>query len=335
MKKTYLFNLAALLTVTGSFIIAGCSGGSGSSSSASVFSEEKVEDTITDIDSYFPGCTSKSTVLAAASGVVELADGPGPLYKVIKLMAQRGEPKISTAGYMPAYTQEISGDCGGSISYDYEHASGVSTSNFIFNNFCADDSANNGSATTLDGDLMYRVNGVPGDYGPVLSSTTTTANSLAVDSGGDVTSYSFSNLTYTYGTPSENPPAPTAANPDTITLTSASFQFGSLSKTHTLTNTNMTIVSAGEGIEMSINAGRYSSSSSGYMDISTTSPLIIDGNGDITDGTIVLAGQEGTITLDVQPGGDIDVSLDGEQMNQGVDCSDSLSSFGGIFGQLP
>ncbi len=318
-----------------------CGGGGGSgddgvgtSAAKADLSETSVQSAVDNIDSYVPGCEAVgATPLAfadpsAASGaIIELVD-------LFRLAAERAtdEADVRTLALTAIGGQTLEGDCGGTAEISSNHESGTTTFSVSFNNFCMEDSESSSGQTELAGNLTLKEIGTPTDFGPSISRVTAAAPSLTVVSDGETTTLSLGELSYNYGTPGVTPGTPTQASPDRITIDRVTIDYVSQDKRHSLSNLSANTWEAGTDMVVDIASGRYDTTSSGYVDISTDSPLVLDIDGVLTGGSLNLSGADGTVTITPSPAGvDIfDVAVDGQSLDTAVDCS----SGGGLLSQL-
>lgn len=235
---------------------------------------------------------------------------------------------------LPAFDDQlIEGDCGGTVEISRNHDSGTTTFSVSFNDFCTEDSESSSGQTKSDGSLTLKEIGTPTDSGPSISRVTATVPSLKVVSDGETTTLSLDELSYVYGTPGVTPGTPTKANPDQITIDGVTIDYVSRDKRHSLNNFSANTWEDGTDMVVQIDKGRYDTTSSGYVDISTGSPLVFDiDEGVLTDGSLNLSGADGNVTITPSPNGvDIfEVAVDGQSLDTTVDCT----SGGGLLSQL-
>jgi len=306
----------------------------GTSSTNADLSETSVQTAVDNIDTYVPGCEPVGVTplafaapSAAPAAVIELVD-------LLRLAAggATDEANVRTLALPAIGGQTIDGDCGGKADISSNHESGTTTFSVSFTNFCVEDSTSSSGQTNLDGALTLKEIGTPTDFGPEISRVTATVPSLTVVSDGETTTLTLGELSYDYGTPGVTPGTPTQATPDRISIDRVTIDYVSKGKKHSLSDLSATTWEAGSDMVVGIDKGRYDTTSSGYVDISTGDPLVLNPDGVLTGGSLDLSGADGTVTVTPSPAGiDIfEVAVDGQSMATAVDCS----SGAGLLSQL-
>lgn len=333
MKRNgFQFGLITLavcaVALLGLMSIVGTGGGGGDTAAVAQadLSEDTVRDAVAGIEEYVPVCKGATvdSLLKTITG-----DESGVLNVVVQKATKSLKTTVTRAD-IPEFSEDtIAGTCDtdpGQLVVTREHASGITTYTFIFDNFCMASDSDPDNPTVIDGDLTYTTVGTPSDDGPVISKLRVSATSLTVTNANEETAISIDQLEYTFGTPGVEPPVPTEGAPDTITLGTLVVDYVSMGKTHKLENLNATVYESGDDAVAAITSGRYVTTSSGYVDIATTEPLVINIDNGLVGGVVTLTGANGVVTLTPQvteegANGIIDIALNGEALDIVVDCS--------------
>jgi hypothetical protein len=340
-NKTTLAICLAFIAVPVGFV--GCGGGGGgadgsntnpNTGSAAQVSETSAKDGLTWIETTIPGC-KQTTATAQAVANQSTQDAVKQASVLKQVVSMLSEAKgISGTTRMPYGTsQQFAGDCGGTLNLANEHSNGITTYTIAFDNYCSvDDSTNPPQQSKVSGTLTAQQIGTPSNSGPIVSSFTASTNLLTITSKGETTRLTLNNLAITYGTPGVGSPgAPTQAKPDQLTINQASVNYVSQNRTHTLTNMNASSYDSGDNSVMNITSGRYATTSHGYVDLTTSQPLVISSDGQFISGTMNLTGADGNV-VQVTPtstAGKYDVKLNGTPLGKGLDCSGAQGLLGG------
>lgn len=314
MRKLYWqVGLAASLSTVAA-LLAACGGGSsggggggglytGKTTQATV-SEQSVKDALGSVKEVLPSCTATGVAKVVA---VEQDQGLASALKVVKLTLQQPTAKKvgKTVALIPStQPQSATGTCGGSISYPtWSHSSGTTTIAVKFDNYCTKDSSNN--STTINGTLSAVDAGTPTNSGPVTNKFTANIPLLTVvekNSAGTVTASESISLTGFEYVPQ------TGVTPSLTTL-AGTFKMGSLevkddknSKSYKVENVNVTTGAAGSDMQVTVSA-RIFRGTSGYSDITTNVPLVVDSSQKLKSGEITFTGAGNSkATLTAVPG---------------------------------
>jgi hypothetical protein len=321
VKRFYLLSGCTMLffaaAIFGLFACGGSSGGGsgGSGGGKAELSEARVVESLTIIEDTVPGCQVTNTSMAAA---------PVALMK----SALDNDSALSNIRNMSAFQlDEIAGDCGGTLSIDSEHKSGNTTYLVVFNNFCFyDEEAVTPQEVIINGKLKGVEEGTPSDSGPIISGMrANTEGKLTIQTGDETISISLDDLRVKHGNPSTwEPDPPTAANPDRLTIKQVSIDMKNQGLSHTLKNIEAEIHESGDNQIMEIFSGTYNTGKD-YVDVYTTTPLVIDEGGNMTGGTIAVEGDGDIVTISRAPGtpaGVLELRRNGVKINKNLDCSE-------------
>ncbi len=199
------------------------------------------------------------------------------------------------------------GDCGGRITYPvYNHSNGTTTGTYAFQNYCSIDD-DTGERTTLNGEITFTNVGTPSSSGPITSKIEASSPSGVTEvtksaSGAQISSrkIAFEDYVYTPGVPGGEP---TSSKPDKLTAKSFSITDQVTSKTYRQTDYQMTYFTTASGGEQMTVSGRGYRSNGEYFNVSTTTPVTSDSNGNFTGGKITFTGGNNTTAvLTVVPG---------------------------------
>lgn len=293
--------------------IAGCGGGS-SSSGSSVYSgkttqatidSQSVNDTLASVDEVIPSCTA-----AGLPAKVALSAPQGALatLKILKrtlppAASKRAGKSVSLISSTPPAPS--SGSCGGTLSYPtWNHSSGTTTISIKWNNYCTIDSTS-GNHETVNGTMTAVDVGTPSPSGPVTTKLTANIPSLTVvetTAGGTVVASESVALSGFQYTPQAGT-TPTLANPlGTTVLTSFEMADVKNNKSYKIQNLNLTTSASGTDTQMTMSV-RVFRSTSGYSDVTTPVPLVVDANGNLKAGKVTFTGANGSnASLTVVPG---------------------------------
>lgn len=321
MKRFYVLSACTMLffaaAIFGLFACGGSSssGDSGGSGSKAQLSEARVVESLTVIEDTVPGCRVTDASMAAA---------PIALMK----SAISNDSALSNIRNMSAFQlDEIAGDCGGTLRIDSEHKSGNTTYLVDFNNFCFyDEETVTPQEVIIHGKLKGVEEGTPSGFGPIISGfRANTEGKLTIQTDDETISISLDDLRVKHGNPSTwEPDPPTAANPDRLTIKQVSVDLKNQKISHTLKNVEAEIHESGDNQIMEIFSGTYNTGSD-YVDVYTTTPVVIDEEGNMTGGTIAVEGGDDIVTISRAPGtpaGVLEIERNGVKINKNLDCSE-------------
>lgn len=319
------FTVVSLFSVVVLLSACGGSGGGGSSSTAlysgktsqAAIDEQSVKGTLAGMQDIFPSCS--------ATGVSKVATGKvKPLLAVVKTARLVLQPTISkrvgkSVSLLATTTPSPrTGDCGGTLTYPtYSHSSGTTTMSVKWDNYCTTDSF--GNRTTFNGTLSAVDAGTPTASGPVTSKLTTEIPRLTVvevNSSGTVIANETIRLIGFEYLPAAGASANLANLPGTIRLSSFELNEDKTGKAYMLQNLNMTTSIVGSDTQMTI-SGRIFRGTSGYADLTTDTPLVIDSSQNLKSGAISFTGTNGskaTLTAVAGTGQAFSVAVNGTSL---------------------
>lgn len=301
---------ASVCTVTALFAACGGGGGggggglySGKTTPANI-TAESVKSTLASVTDIFPSCS--------ATGVTKTALDTTPVLSVVKIAQKMLPPTVakksgkSVALLSTTAPPTKNGDCGGTLSYPtYSHAGGDTTMSVKWDNYCTTD-ISTGNKTTLNGTLSAFDDGTPGANGPVTAKLTASIPNLTVvekNAAGTI----ISSETITLSGFEYVPAAGASSSDPTGTIKLSSFEAvdNKNNKQYKLENMNVTTskVGAGAGADTQVTlSGRIYRGTSGYSDLATETPLVIDSNENLKAGAISFSAGTHKATLTAVPG---------------------------------
>ncbi len=297
-KSTKISTLGAIAIAASAGLVVSCGGGGDSNDDgplapAATINAESVAEGIELVSALIPVCSGPGvSQMAAIQG--DLA--PAKIVWLAKKFAQAQSPqrRILALGSVPP--ADMLGGCGGRLTYPasaYSHLNGVTTATLAFENYCTVNTDTN-TRLVLSGNLAFVDNGTPSASGPIrnwisadspagVTIATQDANGQAIDS----MVVSFSNFRYTVGIPGGDP---TAASPDRFTLGELATTTQSTGKTYRATGVSAEMFATPSGGEQATISGRAYRSNGEYVDVTTSTPLVLDVNGNPTAGALRFSG---------------------------------------------
>ena len=241
-------------------------------------------------------------------------------------LAMMADGRRHTLAYTSTKPADRTGDCGGRISYpSYQHVNGVTTATMRWDNYCETDSET-GDTQVVDGSWSFVETARPGASGPVrLRYEASSPQGLTIidkDKTGKVigsqrlvvTGYASS-----VGVPGGDP---TAANPDRLRVAEWQVHNALTGKVYRQTGySSSTFTTAAGGEQTTISGRGYRST--GYYDLSTTSPIVTNADGDVLSGTLTSSGADGqAVVLTLVPGPDFQATMtvDGKAVGNAPAC---------------
>jgi len=310
-------------------LLSSCSGGGSSSSSNSnstglyggktsqaTIDTQSVKDTLASVKDIFPSCTATGVSKAA---VKVQPDGALAVIKSVqRMLPPRTAKKTgkSTALISSTAPASKSGDCGGTLSYPtYSHSSGTTTMSVKWDNYCTTDTS--GNTTTYNGTLSAVDAGTPTASGPVTTKLTANIPSLSIvekNSGGTI----LSNETIALDSFEYVPTAGASSSDLSGTVKFTSFETKDIKNNneYKLENVNLSTGKVGTDTQLSF-SGRIYRGKSGYSDLTTDTPLVVDADQNLKSGQISFTGAGGhkaTLTVASGTGQTFTVQVDGTQL---------------------
>ncbi|RJP87709.1 MAG: hypothetical protein C4518_11750 [Desulfobacteraceae bacterium] len=314
---------------------AGCGGGGGSDNSdnsgsvtqAAVIDEASVTDEMKFIEESVPGCqvVEATEIVAGVMGWQPLRDPSGALARLFATLTAARNQTVDYLISIDLAPMEIQGDCGGSLTIGSSHLNGVTTFTLVFEDFCAsDDTLSPPVQTKINGKLIARQVGTPSAGGPIISRyTAETDGKLTIASGTEKVSLTLDDFIYTLGAPGIEPGIPTQTSPDQVAMDQLVINFETRKRVMSLTNLRATSYESGDNTVLEMTSGRLSLGGKGYVDMSTSQPLVSSSDGDIVSGAVDFAGANGNVATVIagDETGKFNVEINGEPMDQCMDCS--------------
>lgn len=311
------------ITLIGLAALAASCGGSGGSDGGTPATQTSINSSsaraaAADATAFVPICSNTG---ATATG----QPGARLLVTALDLLQQRhqarlaarpvtgGKRALALSGTQPP---DVLGTCigrGGRYGYSsYSHSSGVTTATLTFSNYCTVDSAT-GQEEVLNGSMTFVNTATPTDSGPI--STKFTGDSTGITAlvrtpaGSTVSSetLAFSGLVYDVGVPGGSP---TAASPDRMVVAEVSQTNAVTGKLRRQTNFAMSSFDTPSGGSQMTYTTRGYRSNGEYFDLSTTTPVTTDAEGDYTGGAFTFTGSAGSsAVLTLVPGATLQATL--------------------------
>jgi hypothetical protein len=326
--------LILVLALTPLFFM-GCGGGGGSDDSdngggatnAAVVDETSVNKSMVFVEETIPGCqmVEATEIAAGVMGSRTISNQSGALVSLFNTLAAARNQTTENLTSIAIEPQIIEGDCGGTMTITSAHLDGVTTVTLLCNNFCSpDETTDPPGEIKINGKLIVKEVGTPSDLGPVISKyTAATEGELTVVTDADQVSLTLNNFAYTFGSPGVEPGVPTQSNPDQVTMGQLTVNFVTQNRVITIANLNATSYESGDNDVIAMSSGRFSISDKGYVDVSTSQPLIMNSDGDLVSGEVVFEGANDNVVTVTSGGesGTFSLKLNGEPMDKGMDCS--------------
>jgi hypothetical protein len=259
-------------------------------------------------EGYVPVCTANGS-----TGKVTLDDSRENVatIKAINLIVEQSSPKIlalrAIGSSAPA---DVAGTCGGFLRYkNWSHASGSTTGTLSYENYCYK-VITTGDKTTINGEIPFSAPGTSGTVGPVTSKITAsspTKMTIKTTSSTNVTKLNaeiaFDNLELTPGTPVSGGGTTNATNPDNYKVGKVATKNITTGKQAMLENVAVTMVKTSNGGTKENISGRMYDTDIGYLDVTTTTPILIDSAGIHTAGVLTISGSNpaNNATLTIAP----------------------------------
>lgn len=274
-----------------------------------------VKDGLTGIKDIMPSCTAKGVSRPATAAETNSVLG---IIKTASLLAQPTTAKRvgkSVALISPSPQASKNGTCGGTLSYPtYSHASGTTTVTMKWDNYCT--TGGDGNKTTYNGTLSMVDAGTPGPNGPVTNNLSANVPSLSVvekTATGTVVSNETIALTGFVYTPVTGATADLSNLPGSTKFTSFEARDLKNSKDYKFENMTITTSKSGSDTQLTV-SGRVYRGTTGYSDLTTDTPLVMDSNQNLKTGKVTFTGANGhkaTYTATTGTGQNFTVAVDG------------------------
>ncbi len=327
--------LLALAIGLAGMAFVGCGGGGGGdddggttapTTGTSDLTPDTVESTLARVADFVPGCSVSGSAARVA------ADGTGAFSAFAEAVGSQLNLKraLRTAPYTIPETT-IPGSCAdnpGSIVMSGEHDNGDTSLSLVFNAFCAENDAT-GEQVIVDGSVSAFEDGTPSDTGPIVEAVDVDSPGLTVESGGTSVTMTLSGLHYVFGVPDGDP---TAENPDVLTLTSLTVTDNTTGEVSQVTNLTIKTYDSGDSTVVIVDSGTMCLPDTGCVDIETETPFVMDADGNVTSGSLLITGSDGntvTVTADPTKPGAFAVAVNGSELEgTELDCSDASGDAG-------
>lgn len=296
-------SLAALLSACGS-------GGNGTAplyngkTTQANIGVQSVKITLAGVQEVIPSCTATGLAKQVAGRQSEsvraiLKITRRALQPALSIRLAKSVSLISTTAPLG-----LNGDCGGTLSYPaYSHSGGTTTMLLKWDDYCTTDIS--GNKTTYDGTLSVVDKGTPGTAGPVTTKLTAGVPALAIverNSVGTVISSVKIALTGFEYLPDSGASADPSNLPGSTTLKSLEVKDVLNNRVYKLADVAATTVKSASDTQLSM-TGRIYQGTTGYTELATDNPILIDPTGNLKSGTISFTGAEGhKALLTVVPG---------------------------------
>ncbi|HSW27955.1 MAG TPA: hypothetical protein VLH75_00560 [Longimicrobiales bacterium] len=309
MKSTprFVASVCALAALSVAAQACGSKSSSSPSGPATEITVASVETGIGEFSSVMPICRKSGGQAPSASSELP-PDASVWLEKAFDLhrsaAVQGGFTKRNLTSTKPA---DQMGECGGRITYPvYNHSNGTTTGTYAFQSYCSIDD-DTGERVTLNGEMTFTNTGTPSSSGPITTKIEASSPAGITEvtkspSGAQVSSrkIAFEDYAYTPGVPDGEP---TSSKPDKLTAKSFSVTDQVTGKTYRQTDYSMTYFTTASGGEQMSVSGRGYRSNGESFEVSTSSPVTSNANGDFTGGAITFKGGNNTsAVLTVVPG---------------------------------
>lgn len=265
----------------------GDAGNGGSGSSLVTLSPETSNAMANNVSAALPGCTYNPLGAAA----IPSEDVAVRLYMKTVDNILQNNANLSAR----EINEEYQGDCAvpGSYSITGTHENGVDDLIYTFSGFCT---MTEDGSSTVDGILNVKNTGIPSATGPIPQSSAVSTGSgglqitEATSEGTFNHSANISNLMLTYGNGDQEA---TSSNPDRIEIGALVVVDGRENSEFNVSNVDVTSYTSGMNNVVQIGSISFTDPGTGMVNISST-PLEIDENGVLLDGSVMASGGEGS-----------------------------------------
>jgi hypothetical protein len=313
LEMSRIAAVASLCSITALFTACGGSSSNSTSGSASLYSGkttqanigvQSVKNTLASVQEVFPSCNatglSKPVMDEQSKSVLSVIKiAKSALQPAVSKRIGKSVPLISTTA-----PSGKTGDCGGTLTYPtYSHSSGTTTMSVKWDNYCTTDSV--GNKTTYNGTLSVVDAGTPGASGPVTTKLSASVPILTIvvknSAGTEISNESVALNGFEY-VPATGASAVLSNLPGSTKFTSLEVKDVIKNKEYKLENVTVTTSKVGTDTQLSM-TGRIYRGTSGYSDLATETPLLIDSTQNVKSGTISFTGAGGhKATLTAVPG---------------------------------
>lgn len=275
----------------------------GKTSQANI-SVDSVKNSLVSVKEVFPSCNTTGL------SKVALSDQAKSVYSLITIARRVLQPAVSKrvgkSVSLISSTPPVpkNGDCGGTLSYPtYSHVSGTTSVAVKWDNYCTTDST--GNKTIYNGTLSAIDAGTPGASGPVTTKLTANVPALTIvekNAAGTIITSETIALTGLEYVPETGASASVSNLPGSTKFASFEVRESITNKEYKLENVITTTSKIGTDTQI-VMSGRIYRSTSGYSDLSTDTPLLIDSSQNFKSGVVSFTGAGGhKATLTTVPG---------------------------------
>lgn len=254
--------------------------------------------------------------------------GPSPMRALAPQLGRLPQllaPIQAAKRFVPRGSLRTAGSCGGDFSVTWEHESGVTDYTAAFQALCLE---SDDGVVVLEGSLTAREIGTPSDSGPVISAfEARTDGPIAVLHDGKRMLVEIDEVRTEFGKPETWAPGfPDDANPDRTTLTEATVTWPDDGGRVEFARDVEIERTSGIPYTIHVRAGVVGTEGEGAVDVRTPDddPVVFGLSIPfVQSGAIDLLGsKQSSVRLTANPSaaGVIDIALNGEPFDRGVDC---------------
>ena len=314
------------IVVTGGCLVAaavlsGCGGGGGGGGSGgklATVDQAWAQKAVADVADRVPGCEGDQARAASAlrSGISQLSE----LVKIVSI--QPNDEEMRQKRVLKNY--QISGQCGGVVHVDSEHANGNTDYSLDFQQYCVDAE---GGPSRLQGEIESTEVGNPTNSGPRISEVRTSVPGLEVAYGSDTTVITVDGYKTQFGVPATwSPGVPTESSPDKTTVKRVKIGYKSQGTTDEISNLSLERWGNSASASVEVKAGRYTiGETNEQLELGTAAGEPMQVNIDSTTwvgGALELRGADDTV-MEVRPSGtrgQYVATVNGEPASDDLDC---------------
>ena len=281
---------------------------------------------VADFGYVMPICSSGGAAKAAGTTLATKVQRLLASRQVQRAVALAGAPDRRALAYTSTRPADQLGDCGGRITYpSYQHVNGVTTATMRMDSYCSKDSDTGGTQVT-DGSWSFVETAKPGETRPirVRYEASSPAGLTIVDRDARGTIIGSQRMVVIGYVSSVGVPGgdPTPEKPDRIQVAEWQVHNALTGKVYRQTAYSVTTSMTPAGGEQTTLSGR-GYRSTGFYDLTTTSPIITNADGDVLSGTLVSSGAGGqTVVMNLVPGSDFQATMtvDGKPVTTAPAC---------------
>jgi len=322
--KAYKFILLIAQLLVISLVVGGCDGSSSGSSGTKLLNltPEKAEQLALSAGSALPGCEYTSDSAIGGSPAIQSV---GLIYK--NALSKTIEEDHNRVSAQRDINERTDGNCPTNPGYYTKigtHENGVENFTYNFVAYCVGDE---NESITMTGKAYPKSVSTPTDSGPIFQYLQVAKGNISIVEKSFDGTYTHTlvgkEVKLTDGNGGDT--NATAEHPDKLAIDSFSIKDGKTGNTYSIKNTNVSSYpfdDNGTSVTTVKNL-TYTDSTTGSVSIKTGSPLVIDSDGIIISGDIVVTGEDGTsMTMVPYPSvtNGFSVKVDGKTVGV-MDCS--------------